>query len=101
MDLTTLESKLNSFSQNNNPFHPFKPTNQMPTISNPFTTPAPPTPSSAKKAPSKPVSVTRKINEVTNEDVQNYSEKQFHLGKIFSRYMRDNGIRKKKSSRHT
>ena len=76
MDLTTLESKLNSFSQEQQPFSPHSnPQNQMPTISNPFTTPAPPAPSSAKKAPSKPVSVTRKINEVTNEDVQNYSEK--------------------------
>ena len=81
MDLTTLESKLNSFSQEQQPFSPHSnPQSQMPTVSNPFTT----QPSSAssstrrsnsQKAPSKPVSVTRKINEVTNEDVQNYSEK--------------------------
>ena len=80
MDLTTLESKLNSFSQEQQPFSPHSnPQNQMPTVSNPFTTQPPSapssSPSSAKKAPSKPVSVTRKINEVTNEDVQNYSEK--------------------------
>ena len=81
MDLTTLESKLNSFSQEQQPFSPHSnPKNQMPTVSNPFTT-QPPSASSAarqsksQKAPSKPVSVTRKINEVTNEDVQNYSEK--------------------------
>tara|TARA_Y100000389_G_scaffold180059_1_gene194621 strand:- start:3 stop:569 length:567 start_codon:yes stop_codon:yes gene_type:complete len=88
MDLTTLEKKLNSFSQE----QPFSPNskqspasqNQMPTVSNPFTT-QPSSASSAasssarrsnsQKAPSKPVSVTRKINEVTKEDVESYSEK--------------------------
>lgn len=85
MDLTTLENKLNSFSQEQQPFSPHSnPQNQMPTVSNPFTT-QPPSASSAassaarrsnsQKAPSKPVSVTRKINEVTKEDVESYSEK--------------------------
>jgi len=83
MDLTTLEKKLNSFSQE----QPFSPNskqspasqNQMPTVSNPFTTQPSSAPSSrrsnSQKAPSKPVSVTRKINEVTKEDVESYSEK--------------------------
>jgi hypothetical protein len=89
MDLTRLEGKLNSFSQTQQPFSPqsnLMIVNTKPTISNPFTNTAPNTTdttaatapnttarSTAKKKP--PVSITRKINEVTNEDVQHYSEK--------------------------
>ena len=86
MDLTALEQKLNSFSQTQQPFSPQSnpmTTNTKPTISNPFTTAhntahntaANTAQNTAATAKKQPVSVTRKINEVTNEDVQNYSEK--------------------------
>jgi len=86
MDLSRLEGKLNSFSQTQQPFSPQSnpmTTNTNPTISNPFTTAANTAQNTAANtaqntaatAKKPPVSVTRKINEVTNEDVQNYSEK--------------------------
>lgn len=68
MDLTTLESKLNSFGK-------------QPTVSNPFTTNSRTNSrtnsqtNSQTNSRTKPTSITRKINEITNEEVQNYSEK--------------------------
>ena len=79
MDLTALENKLNSFSQK-----PFSPQSMMvntkPSISNPFTntsntTATRATATRATTAKNPPVSVTKKINEVTDEEIQNYSEK--------------------------
>jgi len=71
MDLTALENKLNSFSQK-----PFSPQSMMvntkPTISNPFTNTSN---TRATRATTAPVSITKKINEVTDEEIQNYSEK--------------------------
>jgi transketolase len=86
MDLTALEQKLNSLSQK-----PFSPqsnpmiVNANTTISNPFintshttatrATATRATATRATTAKNPPVSVTRKINEITDEEIQNYSEK--------------------------
>jgi len=74
MDLTALENKLNSFSQK-----PFSPQSMMvntkPSISNPFTNTSNTTATRATTAKNPPVSITKKINEVTDEEIQNYSEK--------------------------
>lgn len=83
MDLTSLENKLNSFSQHQQPFSPnakqsreseLQTAKSMPTVSNPFTTPSVQN-KKAQQQSSRPVSVTKKINEVSDEDVESYSEK--------------------------
>lgn len=88
MDLTTLENKLNRFNQTQ-PFSPVSTTQSntqsntqskqqsVLTANNPFTKPN--TQSTKKRAQqntsSRPVSITRKINEISDEDVASYSEK--------------------------
>tara|TARA_X000000368_G_C22837918_1_gene626290 strand:- start:44 stop:619 length:576 start_codon:yes stop_codon:yes gene_type:complete len=91
MDLTSLENKLNSFSQQ--PFSPnakqsrdseLHTAKSMPTVSNPFTSSSVQNKKTEYKQhkqrdkqqqSSRPVSVTKKINEVSDEDVESYSEK--------------------------
>ena len=86
MDLTQLENKLKRFNQTQ-PFSPVSTTQSntqsnsqqqsVLTANNPFTNST--SQSTKKKAQqntsSRPVSITRKINEISDEDVASYSEK--------------------------
>ena len=72
MDLNSLENKLNTMGglrESSTPFSPSsQPLNSVATASNPFVE------RSAGRA-GQPVSVTKKINEITDEDVNSYSDK--------------------------
>ena len=88
MDLTALEKKLNSFSEQQQPFSPnskqlstLQTVKSMPTVSNPFASSSVQNKKTQYKQQDKqqqtnrPVSVTKKINDVSDKDVESYSEK--------------------------
>ena len=79
MDLNSLENKLNTMGglrESSTPFSPSsQPLNSVATASNPFVERAAGRAAGGSGGAVQPVSVTKKINQITDEDVNSYSDK--------------------------
>ena len=84
MDLEKLESKLKEMKDKHS--IPFSPTSQQNVNNEYFST-----------NNQTPVNITRKINEISNEDVEIYSDRVIPNWKIFKLYMKVSGTKKKKN----